>query len=104
MEVNRQNLKRLFAGFTALSDLGPTLTAERDFSETAPHILRTLMDATGVREAALFRFVDRPAMLMSLGAEGFASSPKQAVLPLTPVHVHNWSRLQHPTVLTDYNE
>lgn len=104
MEVNRQNLKRLFAGFAALSDLGPTLTAERDFSETAPHILRTLMDATAVREAALFRFTDRPSMLMSLGAEGFPSFPKQAVLPLTPMHVHNWSRLQQPTVLTDYNE
>jgi putative nucleotidyltransferase with HDIG domain len=95
----KQNLRRLLLTFDALSDLGPALTAERDFTEVAPSMLSSLMDALDAREGVLFRFTDKPAMLSSVAARGYVSFPQPAVIPLLPKHVHSLSRAPGPRIL-----
>lgn len=92
--------RKLFTTFEALSDLGPALTAERDFSQTADELLRLLMEALGARESALFRFTDKPAVLTSVASRGFLSFPTPAVIPLLPSHVHALSTTRNPQLLT----
>lgn len=104
MEASKENLQRLLASFEALSELGPALTAERDFSETATLSLRLLMDAIAAREAVLFRYTDRPAMLASVAILGFTSSPHQVIIPLLPKHTHNLLHLRAPVLVTDSSE
>ncbi len=95
----KNNFRRLLLTFEALSELGPAITAERDFSETAPLMLASLMDAMDAREGVLFRFTDKPAMLASVAARGFTSFPSPAVIPLLPKHVHALLKLQSPRLL-----
>jgi putative nucleotidyltransferase with HDIG domain len=92
--------RKLFTTFEALSDLGPALTAERDFAQTADELLRLLMEAIGARESALFRFSDKPANLTSVASRGFLSFPSPAVIPLLPSHVHALSTARQPQMLT----
>jgi putative nucleotidyltransferase with HDIG domain len=92
-------LRRLLRTIEALSDLGPELTAERDFSETARIMLSALMEAAGSREGALFIFTDKPAMLTSVASRGFALLPDPAIIPLLPKHVHALTAAQGPIVL-----
>ena len=82
--------------FEALADLGSLLTADREFSETANSIVTALMDAVDAREAALFLFRDKPAMLASMASRGFMKFPEQAVIPLLPKHVHALTSLRTP--------
>lgn len=72
----------------ALADLGPTLTAEREFSQTCGAMLSALMQAGGAREGVLFLFSDKPSLLSSLATEGLTLMPDPAVIPLLPKHVH----------------
>jgi len=81
-------LKNLLRTVEALADLGPQLTADRDFRHTTRTILTALMEAAGAREAVLFSFGERPSMLTSLDAQGFALIPDPAIIPLLPRHVH----------------
>lgn len=99
----KQNLRRLLLTFEALSDLGPTLTAERDFAESAPVMLASLMDALEAREGALFRFTERPAMMASVAAHGYSSFPQPAIIPLLPKHVHALSRTPSPRLIDTAN-
>jgi putative nucleotidyltransferase with HDIG domain len=92
-------LRRLLRTIEALSDLGPELTAERDFSETARIMLSTLMEAASSREGALFIFSDKPAMLTSAASRGFALLPEPAIIPLLPKHVHALAAAQGPILL-----
>lgn len=71
-----------------LSDLGPEITAERDFSQTAQTMLAALMHAAGAMEGVLFVFIEKPSMLNSIAAQGFALIPEPSVIPLLPRHVH----------------
>jgi putative nucleotidyltransferase with HDIG domain len=71
-----------------LSDLGPEMTAERDFTQTAQVMLSALMQSTAAREGVLFVFTERPAMLNSIAAQGFALIPEPSIVPLLPRHVH----------------
>ena len=57
METN--HFRRLLRTVEALSDLGPELTAEREFSDTARRMLTSVMEAAGAREGALFIFSHR---------------------------------------------
>jgi len=82
--------------FEALADLGSLMTADRDFPETAGHVLSLVMDAVDAREGALFLFRDKPAMLASIVAKGFLTFPEQAVIPLLPKHVHALTTLRAP--------
>ena len=61
MAIQTNNLRRLLHTVEALSELGPTLTAEREFSETSRLVLSSVMEAAGAREGALFLFTDKPA-------------------------------------------
>ncbi|HEV7553591.1 MAG TPA: hypothetical protein VGP65_18030, partial [Candidatus Angelobacter sp.] len=72
----------------ALSDLGPEMTAEREFPQTARAMLSAAVEAGGAREGALFTYSDRPSLLTSIAATGFTLMPEPAVIPLLPKHVH----------------
>jgi len=83
----------------ALSDLGPELTSEREFSQTSRRMLSTVMEAAGAREGALFIFSEKPTMLTSVSAEGFAMLPDPAFIPLLPKHAHALTAARGPIVL-----
>ena len=72
----------------ALSDLGPAITAERDFPQTARAILPALLQAGGTREAVIFSYTDKPSLLTSVTSAGFVLMPDPAIIPLLPKHVH----------------
>jgi putative nucleotidyltransferase with HDIG domain len=97
--VQTDNLRRLLRTVEALSELGPELTAEREFSETSRLMLSAIMEAAGAREGALFLFNDKPAMLTSAAAQGFALMPEPAFVPLLPKHVHALTAARGPIVL-----
>ncbi|MGA8763973.1 MAG: HD domain-containing phosphohydrolase [Candidatus Sulfotelmatobacter sp.] len=99
MAVQTNNFRRLLRTVEALSELGPELTAEREFGETSRHMLSAVMEAAGAREGALFLFNDRPAMLASVAVEGFAMLPEPAFIPLLPKHVHALTVARGPVVL-----
>jgi len=99
LAVSKNNFRRLLRTLEALSDLGPELTAERDFPQTAQLMLASLMEAAGAREGALFTFSDRPSLLTSAAAQGFALLPDPAVVPLLPKHVHALTAARGPVVL-----
>jgi len=83
----------------ALSDLGPEMTAEREFPQTARAIVSALLQAGGAREAVLFIYSDKPSLLTSISAEGFVLMPEPAVIPLLPKHVHALGSTRGPVVL-----
>ena len=97
--IQTNNVRRLLHTVEALSELGPALTAERDFSETSRLMLSAIMEAAGAREGVLFLFHDKPAMLTSASALGFALMPDPAFIPLLPKHVHALSAARGPVVL-----
>jgi putative nucleotidyltransferase with HDIG domain len=97
--VQRNNLRRLLRTVEALADLGPELTAEREFPETARRMLSTLLEAAGAREGALFTFSDKPSLLTSTASQGFTMLPDPAVIPLLPKHVHALTAARKPIVL-----
>ncbi|HUO24790.1 MAG TPA: hypothetical protein VMU61_03930, partial [Candidatus Aquilonibacter sp.] len=99
MAVQTNNFRRLLRTVEALSELGPQLTAEHEFSESARLMLSAVMEAAGAREGALFLFNDRPALLSSVASEGFALLPEPAFIPLLPKHIHALTAARGPIVL-----
>jgi putative nucleotidyltransferase with HDIG domain len=97
--VQKNNLRRLLRTVEALSDLGPEMTAEREFPQTARAMVSALLQAGGAREAVLFTFSDKPSMLSSVASEGFALMPEPAIMPLLPKHVHALASARGPIVL-----
>lgn len=93
------NLKKLLRTVETLADLGPELTADRDFGQTARTMLTSVLDASGAREAVLFSFGERPSLLTSLDAQGFALLPEPALIPLLPRHVHTLTAAAGPVLL-----
>jgi putative nucleotidyltransferase with HDIG domain len=98
-QLQGTNLKKLLKTVEALADLGPELTADRDFRQTAHTMLTAVMDASGAAEGVLFSFGERPSMLTSLDAQGFTLLPDPAVIPLLPRHVHTLSATVGPVLL-----
>jgi putative nucleotidyltransferase with HDIG domain len=96
----KNNFRRLLRTVESLADLGPEITAERDFPQTARAMVASLMQAAGAREAVLFGYSDKPSLLTSIASEGFALMPDPAVIPLLPKHVHALSTARGPMVLT----
>src|SRR5581483_2903023 len=94
------NIRRLLRTVEALSDLGPEMTAEREFSQTARAMVSALQQAAGAREAVLFTFSDKPPLLSSVASDGFALMPEPAVIPLLPKHVHSLTSARGPIVLS----
>src|SRR5579862_6324956 len=99
LAVETNNFRRLLRTVEALSELGPELTAKRDFTDTSRRMLSAVMEAAGAREGALFVFNEKPTMLSSVVAEGFAMLPEPAFIPLLPKHVHALSAARGPIVL-----
>jgi len=99
LAVETNNFRRLLRTVEALSELGPELTAEREFTETARRMLAAVMEASGASEGALFVFNEKPTMLTSVAAEGFAMLPEPAFIPLLPKHAHALTAARGPIVL-----
>lgn len=97
--LQKDNFRRLLCTVEALSDLGPALTGERDFPQSARAIVSSILQAAGAREAALFSYSDKPSLLRSVATDGFALIPDPAVLPLLPKHVHALSVATQPIIL-----
>jgi putative nucleotidyltransferase with HDIG domain len=97
--LQKDNFRRLLRTVEALSDLGPEMTAEREFRETARAMLSASLEAGGAREAVLFGYSDRPSLLTSIAAEGFALMPEPAVIPLLPRQVHALTSSRKPVIL-----
>jgi putative nucleotidyltransferase with HDIG domain len=93
------NLKKLLRTVETLADLGPELTADRDFSQTARTMLTAVLEAAGAREAVLFAFGERPSLLTSVDAQGFALLPEPSLIPLLPRHVHTLTAAIGPVLL-----
>jgi putative nucleotidyltransferase with HDIG domain len=94
--IQKSNFRRLLSTVETLADLGPEITAERDFAQTAAATLGLVMQTVGAREGALFIFSERPAMLSSLASRGFSLFPDTAVIPLLPKHVHALATAARP--------
>lgn len=94
------SFRRLLLTFEAVSDLGREMTADRDFPETARVLLSSLCATVNAREGALFLYSDRPSMLTSVAAQGFANFPPVAIIPLLPKHVHALTQMRAPEVLS----
>ena len=99
MAIQTNNLRRLLHTVEALSELGPALSAEREFSETSRLMVSAVMEAAGAREGVLFLYSDKPDMLTSASALGFALMPDPAFIPLLPKHVHALAAARGPIVL-----
>jgi putative nucleotidyltransferase with HDIG domain len=99
LAVETNNFRRLLRTVEALSELGPELTAEREFTETSRRMLAAVMEAAGASEGALFVFNEKPTMLTSVAAEGFAMLPEPAFIPLLPKHAHALAAARGPIVL-----
>jgi putative nucleotidyltransferase with HDIG domain len=97
--IQTNNFRRLLHTVEALSELGPTLASEHEFSQTAQRMLAAVLDAAGAREGVLFLFNDKPAMLTSAAAQGFALMPDPGFIPLLPKHVHALTAAHGPIVL-----
>jgi putative nucleotidyltransferase with HDIG domain len=97
--IQTNNFRRVLHTVEALSELGPALSAEREFSETSRLMLAAVMDAAGAREGALFLFNDKPALLTSAATQGFALIPDPGFIPLLPKHVHALTAARGPIVL-----
>jgi putative nucleotidyltransferase with HDIG domain len=97
--VQKDNFRRILGTVEALSDLGPAMTSEREFPQTARLMLSAIMQAGSGREAVLFTFTDKPALLTSIASEGFALMPDPAVIPLLPKHVHAMTAAREPVTL-----
>jgi putative nucleotidyltransferase with HDIG domain len=97
------NFKKLLRTVEALADLGPELTADRDFRQTARSMLTAIIEAAGAREAVLFSFGERPSLLTSVDAQGFALIPEPALIPLLPRHVNTLTAAAGPVLLNRTN-
>ena len=93
------NFKKIVRTLEALADLGPELTADRDFRQTARTVLTAIMEAAGAREAVLFSFSERPSVLTSVDGQGFALLPEPSVIPLLPRHIHTLTAAVGPVLL-----
>jgi putative nucleotidyltransferase with HDIG domain len=82
-----------------LAELGPVLTGDRDLTQTAGAALELVMAAMRASSGALFRFNEKPALLSSIAAAGFALFPQTAVFPLQPKHVNALAGAAGPQLL-----
>ena len=99
MAVQINNFRRLLRTVEALSELGPELTGEQEFSETSRRMLSAIIEAAGAREGALFLFSEKPTALTSVAAQGFALLPEPSFIPLLPKHAHALTAARGPIVL-----
>jgi putative nucleotidyltransferase with HDIG domain len=99
VSLETNNFRRLLRTVEALSELGPELTGEREFSDTSHRMLLAVMEAAGALEGALFVFNEKPTMLTSVAVEGFVMLPEPAFIPLLPKHAHALTAARGPIVM-----
>lgn len=97
----KENFRRLLRTVETLSDLGPEMTAERDFTQTAHTMLSALMHAAGASEGVLFVFIEKPSMLNSVATQGFTLIPEPSIVPLLPRHVHALTTTQGAVLISN---
>ena len=100
MATPKDNLRRLLRTVEALSDLGPEIAAQEDFSQRARLMVAALLQASGAREGVLFSFSDKPSMLVSVASDGFALMPEPSIIPLLPKHAYALTASRGAIVLT----
>lgn len=100
LDGRKNNFRQLLLSLEVLAELGPAMTAEREFPDTARSMLELVMEALSAREGALFSFTDRPAMMASMAARGFALFPDPAFIPLLPKHVHALATTKAPLAMS----
>jgi putative nucleotidyltransferase with HDIG domain len=98
--IQKNSFRRILRTVEALSELGPTLTGSREFSQTAHAMLSAMLQASSAREGVLFVLNDKPSLLTSVVAEGFALMPEPAIIPLLPKHIHALSTAAGALILT----
>ncbi|MGE5205547.1 MAG: HD domain-containing phosphohydrolase [Chlamydiota bacterium] len=103
MAAAKNNFRRLLLTVEALSDLGPQMTSEGDFTQIARGALAAVLEASGAREGALFTFTDKPALITTIASQGFTLLPDPAFIPLLPRHVHALSTARGPRLLLATN-
>lgn len=59
-----------------------------------------MLQASSAREGVLFVLNDKPSLLTSVVAEGFALMPEPAIIPLLPKHIHALSTAAGALILT----
>jgi len=64
-------------------------------------MLTAILEAAGAREAVLFSFGERPSLLTSVDAQGFALLPEPALIPLLPRQVHTLTIAAGPVLLNN---
>lgn len=101
--ATKNNFRRLLLTVEALSDLGPHMTSEHDFTHIARSALAVVLEASGAREGALFTFTDKPALVTTIAAQGFTLLPEPAFIPLLPRHVHALTTARGPRLLQPTN-
>ena len=99
VSVQKDNFRRLLRTVEALSDLGPAMTGERDFPQTAHAMLAALQEAADAREIVLFIYSDKPSLLTSIATAGFALMPEPAIIPLLPRQEHALLSAHGPAIL-----
>src|SRR5579863_7952851 len=99
LAVETNNFRRLLRTVEALSELGPELTAERDFSDTSRRMLAAVMEAARGSEGELFDFNETCTILTTVATNGFAMLPEPALIPLLPKHAHALAATRGPIVL-----
>src|SRR5258708_34506900 len=62
-------------------------------------MLTAILETAGAREAVLFSFGERPALLTSVDAQGFALLPDPSLIPLLPRHIHTLTAAVGPVLL-----
>ena len=97
--VQKNNFRRVLRTVESLADLGPQLTAEGDFAQTAQAMVSGVMQASGAREVVLFTFSSKPTLLTSIASGGFTLMPEPAIIPLLPKHVHALQTARGPVIL-----
>lgn len=98
--MQKENFRRLLRTVEALSDLGPAMTGERDFPQTTRAMLSALQEAADAREIVVFTYSDKPSLLTSVAAAGFALMPEPALIPLLPKQVHALITARTPVILS----
>ncbi|MBV9075216.1 MAG: HD domain-containing protein [Acidobacteria bacterium] len=99
MEQNSK-LVRLFAVLRTIADLGPVVTADREFAETARQVLERIMRAFDAEQGALLLLDGIGTKLTCIASNGLPSLAPHTTLPLTGAQPQAVQQMRVPVVIT----
>jgi putative nucleotidyltransferase with HDIG domain len=99
MTLKPTQSRLLLLTYRCLAELGPMLAGERDFDEVTHTMLRSMMEAVGAGEGALFTFSPTPARLRVAAWRGYALFPESGFIPLNSRQVHALESAPGPVAL-----